>query len=736
MHFPFDKQPDAMDCGSCCLKMIATYYGRNYSLDMLRRTTFAGIDGVSLQNIASAAEKIGFKTVGGLVTFETLTTTAVLPCIIHWNQNHFVVVYKVKKHKKATTIHIADPGCGLVEYTKEEFLNHWLSTSRNGEEKGIALFMEPTAHFYEQQGDEQRPKGVGKIRFLYRYFIRYKQFFGQLSIGLLVGCGLQLLFPFLTQSIVDIGISGRDIPFVWLILMAQAMLLLGQASIDFIRRRILLHISTRINISLISDFLIKLMRLPMKFFDTKQLGDLLQRIEDHRRVQDFLTAQTLNVLFSIFTFVIFGAVLCIYNIKIFLIFLTGSILYGIWTLFFLRKRRILDYKYFEQQARDRNSTYQLITGMQEIKLQNYELQKRWEWEDIQAEKFDVNLQSLSLTQTQDAGSILINEGKNILITAMTAIAVINGNMTLGMMLAVQYIIGQLNTPVEQLMNFVYQWQDVSISLDRMNEIHEQKEEENTNRTVASFPRNAEKTIRIENLSFQYNGGNSPMVLKHIDLAIPEGKTTAIVGASGSGKTTLVKLLLGYYEPTQGEISVAEQSLQHFNLSWWRTQCGAVMQDGYIFSESIAKNIATSDDKINLEKLRYAAEVANIHEYIERLPLKYNTQIGQDGQGLSQGQRQRILIARAVYKNPQFIFFDEATNALDANNERRIIDNLERFYEGKTVIIVAHRLSTVKNADNIVVLHNGEITEQGTHAELTARHGMYYNLVKNQLELGN
>lgn len=736
MRFPFTIQPDAMDCGSCCLKMIASFYGRDYSLDGLREDTFAGIDGVSLHGIAQAAEKLGFKTVGGLVSFDTMFSKAVLPCIVHWNQNHFVVVYKIRQRNKRTNVYIADPGQGLVRYTKDEFLTHWLSTSREGVEKGVALFMEVTERFYNKQGNESKSEGLGKIRFLYKYFTRYKRFFGQLSLGLLVGCGLQLLFPFLTQSIVDIGISGQDIPFIWLILMAQLMLLFGQASIDFIRRRILLHMSTRINISLISDFFIKLMRLPMRFFDTKQLGDLLQRIEDHRRVQDFLTAQTLNVLFSVFTFVIFGAVLCIYNIKIFLIFIIGSILYGIWILFFLRKRRTLDYKYFEQQARDRNSTYQLITGMQEIKLQSYEMQKRWEWEDIQADKFDVNLQSLSLTQTQEAGSILINESKNILITAMTAIAVINGNMTLGMMLAVQYIIGQLNSPVEQLMNFIYDWQDVSISLDRMNEIHNLKEEENSHRMITSFVKDAGKDICIENLSFQYNGDASPMVLKNIDLHIPAGKTTAIVGASGSGKTTLIKLLLGYYEPTYGKITVNEQLLHNFNLSWWRRQCGEVMQDSFIFSEPIAKNIATSDDKIDLKKLRYAAEVSNIREFIEELPLKYNTMIGQDGQGLSQGQRQRILIARVVYKNPQFIFLDEATNALDANNERKIIDNLEQFYRGKTVIIVAHRLSTVKNAENIVVLHNGEIVEQGTHPELTARHGMYYDLVKNQLELGN
>lgn len=474
----------------------------------------------------------------------------------------------------------------------------------------------------------------------------------------------------------------------------------------------------------------------MKFFDTKLLGDLLQRIEDHRRVQDFLTAQTLNVIFSVCSLLVLGIILAIYNIKIFLAFLCGGTIYAIWILFFLKRRRVLDYRLFEQSAKERNATYQLITAMQEIKLQNYEVVKRWEWEDIQADKFDIDLQALSLSQMQETGSILINESKNIVITAMTAIAVINGGMSLGMMLAVQFIIGQLNSPVEQLMNFIYRWQDVSISLDRMSEIHNKKEEENTNRTIHTLDTDCTNNIIIENLSFRYDENSNNDVIKNINLCIPEGKTTAIVGASGSGKTTLIKLLLGYYEPQSGRIMVGNHNLSNFNLSWWRSLCGTVMQDGYIFSESIARNIATSDQFIDTEKLQKASQIANIDDYIKKLPLQYNTLIGQDGQGLSQGQKQRILIARAVYKNPLFLFLDEATNALDANNERMIINELERFYKGKTVIVVAHRLSTVKNADNIVVLNNGTIAEMGTHNELIAKEGLYYNLIKNQLELGN
>ncbi len=728
MTFPSFKQLDSMDCGPTCLRMIAKYYGKSYSLQGLREKSFITREGVSLLGISEAAENIGFKSVGVKISYEQLTEEAILPCIIHWKQRHFIVVYKIKKGH----VLVADPAHGLIKYTEEEFLKGWLSTKSEDEEKGIALLLEPTADFYTQEGEKTDKT---HFAFLLNYLRPHKGLFIQLIIGMLLGSLLQLILPFLTQSVVDKGIGNQNLGFVYLVLIAQFVLIISRTTVEFLRNWILLHISTRINISLISDFLIKLMKLPIGFFDTKMIGDLMQRIGDHSRIQSFLTGSSLSILFSMFNLVIFGIVLAIYSLKILLVFLVGSVIYFLWVWIFMKKRRELDFKRFAQMADNQSNLYQLITGMQEIKLNNCERQKRWKWERIQARLFKVNVKGLALSQYQQAGGLFFNETKNILITFLSAAAVIKGDMTLGMMMSVQYIIGQLNSPIDQMITFMQAAQDAKISMERLGEIHNKEDEEKPgDMRITMLPE--KKDIHIQNLLFQYEGPHSEMVLNNIDLLVPEGKITAIVGTSGSGKTTLVKLMLGFYEPVKGEIRVGDTLLKNFSSSFWRDKCGAVMQDGYIFSDSIAENIAPGEENIDRTRLLNAVKTANIREFVEGLPLGYNTKIGQEGSGISQGQRQRILIARAVYKQPEFIFFDEATNSLDANNERIIMENLEQFFKGRTVVVVAHRLSTVKNADQIVVLEKGEIVERGTHEELTTLKGAYYNLVKNQLELGN
>lgn len=732
--FPLYFQHDSMQCGIACLQMICKYYGREYTLVQLSELCFATAEGVSILGISQAACKVGLHTICGRSTTKQLEKIE-LPCILHWNQTHFVVLYKIRKQRNRNLYYIADPGKGKVVYTEKEFKDNWLSTQSKGEEKGVAMFLNPTPAFKEYSMAGKQHKEQRSFSFLFGYIRQYKRYFGQIILGLLVGCLLQLILPFLTQAIVDVGITHQNLKFIWLILLGQLVLTISRTTVDFIRRWILLHISMRINISLVSDFFIKLLKLPMSFFDTKLMGDLLQRMGDHKRVEQFLTTQTLSVMFSLLSFVIFGIVLLCYNTTIFAVFLLGSILYGAWITTFLRRRKVLDYELFEKQAINNNKTYQFITSMQEIKLQDCEQRRRWEWEDVQADLFGVQMKSLKLQQTQEAGSIFINEVKNIVITVVAATAVIHGSMTLGMMLAVQYIIGQLNSPVEQLMKFLYSLQDVKISLERINEIHEMKNEESNGKQLATLA-DKDGDLKFENVDFKYDPHNLQKTIDSINLTIPQGKTTAIVGASGSGKTTLLKLLLGYYPALNGDIKIGDTNINDVNLKWWRRQCGVVMQDGIIFSESIARNIAVDDEEIDGNRLLRAVELANIKAYIMSLPLRYNTLIGQDGIGLSQGQKQRILIARAIYKSPEYIFLDEATNALDAENERVIVENLYDFYQGRTVIVVAHRLSTVKHADQIIVLDKGRIIETGNHNSLIEKRGAYYNLVKNQLELGN
>lgn len=733
--FPFYKQPDQMDCGPTCLRMVAMHYGRNFSLQRLREASGINREGVSMLGISEAAEKLGFRTTGSKLTLAQLREME-LPAILHWDQRHFVVLHKVKgksrgaKGNTADKYFIADPAKGLITYSEAEFCEHWISARDNGQ--GIVLALSPTPAFYDEPGDENSKLDWS---YLMRYLYRYKQLILQLFAGLGIGSLLQLLLPFLTQSVVDIGINTRNLNFIYIVLIAQTMLFLGRMSVDFIRSWILLHITTRVNISILTDFWAKLMRLPMGFFDTKMTGDIMQRMNDQGRIQSFLTGPTLSTLFSMFNLVVFAFVLAYYSLNIFLIFLASSILYTLWVVAFLKKRRDLDFKRFDLSAKSQSIVVQLIGGMQEIKLNNCERQKRWEWESQQAGLFRFGIKSLSLGQLQQAGAFFINEGKNIIITFLVAKSVVDGNLTLGGMMAIQYIVGQVNSPVEQLLGFIQQFQDAKISLERLNEIHEMEDEEPKGKALAkTLPDN--QGIGISSLSFTYPGAGNEPVLHGVDLDIPQGKTTAIVGMSGSGKTTLLKLLLRFYVPQQGEIKVGATHLEQLAYGFWRAQCGTVMQEGFIFSDTIARNIAVADEYPDTEKLRHAIKVANVQDLIDGLPLGLNTRIGAEGNGVSAGQKQRILIARAVYKDPAYLFFDEATNALDANNESVIMDNLEAFFKGRTVVVVAHRLSTVKNADNIVVMDRGRIVEQGTHAGLAAKKGEYYHLVKNQLELGD
>ncbi len=756
--FPTYRQTESKDCGPTCIKILAKYYGKNLNIEQLRNLSETTREGSSLLGLSEAVEKIGFRSIGIRISLKKLSEVP-LPCIIHWNKQHYVVLYKVPsktflndnklknkkksfwnffqkllpfRKRKNTKYHVSDPAHGLIEYTEKEFLKMWIGNNATpNTEEGIVLIVEPTPKFYNEDlvVDEQEKFG---FKFISKYLFKYKRFVIQLAIGLLAGTLLQLITPFLTQSIVDVGIKNQDINFIYLILIAQLMLFFGRTALEIIRSWITLHLSTRINISLISDFFIKLMNLPISYFDTKMTGDIIQRIGDHKRIEQLLTTSSLSVLFSFVNLIVFSFVLMYYSPLIFMIFLVGSILYFAWVLFFFKKRKELDYKRFSQMSQESSKEIELINGMQEIKLHNAERRMRWNWEFTQARIFKISMKNLALEQTQSVGSQFINQLKNIFISILSAKLVIDGEITLGMMMAISYIVGQLDAPVTQMISFMRNLQDAKISVERLAEIHNKPDEESPNdQKVTNIPI---KDFTLKDVTFRYVGGLEP-VIKGLNIKIPANKITAIVGTSGSGKTTLMKLLLKFYELEKGDIFIGNYNLNNISQRAWRKHCGVVMQEGYIFNDTIAKNIAVGVDFVDAKKLEHAINVANIQDYIEELPIGYNTKIGTEGVGLSTGQKQRLLIARAVYKNPKILFFDEATSALDANNEKIIMENLNRFFKNKTVVVIAHRLSTVKNADQIVVLEKGKIAEKGNHNELIKLKGKYYELVKNQLELG-
>ena len=717
-----------MGCGPTCLKMVCEYYGKKIQINTLKTYSNLGKDGVSLLGIADAAERIGLRARTVRLTYTQLIEDAPKPVILYWDQNHFVVFLKEKWKKNVV---IADPARDIIKYSKEEFLKYWL-TDKYGN-SGIALLLEPTDAFFQKQNEQN--KKSKKWEKISNYFFFHKQQLLQIIIAILIGSIIQLSLPFFTQSIVDTGIRLHDIQYVYIILLAQFALFISKTSVDLIRGRILLFLSTRINISLLSDFWIKLLKLPTDYFDTKHAGDIIQRLGDHKRIEAFLTGTALNTLFSILNLITFSFLLLRYSLSVFVAFFIGSFAYYVWISFFLKYRRSLDYKSFDIASKENITTMQLIQGIHEIKLNNAEQRKRWEWESIQASLFKLTFKSLTLSQYQQGGAFFINEGKNLLITFYVAQATVNGVLTLGEMMAIQYIVAQLNSPIEQLIQFVQQLQDARISLERLNEIDQVEDENPSYKSFISYLP-AERSIYIKNLSFTYPGSGNGFILKNINLIIPQSKITAVVGTSGSGKTTLIKLLLKTYTNFEGVILIGDQRLENISSSFWRSMCGAVMQDGFIFNDTIANNITISRESRDENSLLNACKVANILSFIENLPLGFNTKLGSDGIGLSQGQKQRILIARAIYKNPEFLFLDEATNALDSTNEKNILTNLNKFFKGKTVIVVAHRLSTVKQADNIIVIHNGSIAEQGTHEKLIKLKGYYYELIKNQLELAN
>jgi len=724
--FPFYEQLDSMDCGVACLRMIASYHGREYEANRLRDLTYIDKQGVSLLGISHAAEHIGLKSIGAPVPFYRLTEDIPLPAIAHWENDHFIVVYKVKPKE----VWVGNPvEKNITKLSKEDFLKGWHKPELGREETGILLLLEPMSDFLEKDGGSERKNG---FLHLYTYIKQYRPLLRQILLGIILVSCIQFAFPFLIKSIIDTGIETEDSYFIYLILVAFIVLYLAQTLVETIRNSIIRFVGTKVNAKLMSEFLTKLLKLPIRYFDSHVVGDVLQRIYDNKRVEQLLTSTTTFALFSIGNLIVSSFILFLFNLKIFLLFLVGTTLYFGWAFYCLNKRRALETKRFDYATQNQNALVQLISGIHEIKQHNVELQKRWEWEGIQKKIYDINQDFFGIEQQQKMGTNLINDLKNIIITVVAAHAIIAPDqiMTLGTLVAILYIIGQLNGPMEQIINFLSQAQDAKISIERMNEIHQGIAKEEEASTLNVLPENGD--ITLEKVTFQYSGPSSPVVLRNINLKIPAGKTTAIVGSSGSGKTTLLKLILGTYQPTKGVVKLGGINLSTINSRLWRDQYGLVAQDGYIFSDTITGNIAFGESIADKRNVIRAAKIANIQNHVEKLRLGYSTIIGPDN--VSGGQKQRYLIARAVYKNPEYLFLDEPTNPLDTYNEMVIMENIEDYFVDKTIVVVAQRLSTIINADHIIVVEDGEIIEQGTHDYLLTIRGAYHQMHRNQTEL--
>ena len=727
--FPCDRQMDMMDCGPACLKMIAKHYGKYYSLQYMRDKCGITKEGVSFLDLSHAAENIGLKTLSLKCTIDDLILKVPLPVIVHWDNSHFIVVYNT--NPRNGNINVSDPAKGIIKYTKKEFEKRWVKKAEK--DKGVLMAIEPRAEFYERQGEEKTERKKTFENFL-GYFKPYKKSFINLFSVMLLVTVLQGFLPFISKAVIDVGIQTHDVDFIYIVLIANIAIYVSIMLSNMVRDWILLHVTSRVNIALISDYLIKLMLLPITFFENKMTGDILQRAQDHERIRSFIMNNSINMIFSTLTFFVFAAILLFYNTTIFYIFLAGSVLYVLWVMGFLKLRKKLDWEYFDLISRNQSYWVETIAGIQDIKINNYEKPKRWKWEDIQARLYKVNVRVLNVTNMQSLGAQFIDSIKNLAITFFCAIAVIKGEMTFGVMISTQFIIGMLNAPVQQFIQFIISFQFAKISFLRLNEIHQLKDEhDDVGTNPIDLPEN--KSLVINNVAFQYTP-TGPIVLRNVHLIIPEKKVTAIVGDSGSGKSTLLKLILRLYKPSFGDILIGNMNVNNISLKQWRDKCGAVMQDGKIFNDTILNNIVLDDEKIDYEKLKKALDTANIAAEIEKLPLGYQTMMGEQGRGLSGGQKQRILIARALYKDPDYLFFDEATNSLDTLNEQKIVEALDNVFKDKTVIVVAHRLSTIRKADQIVVMQNGMIVEIGNHNSLMERKGRYYQLVQSQLDLSS